>query len=394
MPPAADALPPDDARRPDLDWLRVVAILLLHLFHTGMFFNTWEWHVKSPVPLPELEPVMEVLHAVRMPLLMLVAGVGTAFALRRRTLGAFTKDRLLRLFVPLLFGIFVVVPPQIWAERLFRGEFHGGYADFYPSVFGFVPYPEGSFSWHHLWFVFYLLAYSLLALPLFAALRTGRGQAFLARADGWLSRGWNVAWLALPLGLGRWWLGEYPETHAFFDDPRTVLYYGQLFLFGHLMGRGRRVWEHLVARRRQWLAATAAVLALMLPDFEYPQPFESLGVQAFAWGFILTALAWARHLVTRPRPWLAWAQERAYPFYILHQTVIVLVAFALLRAPVGPWTLFAAVLGLSFTLTLAGTEVAARVPLLRPLFGMKPARPRGPRQAAAAPAAPGAGHTG
>src|SRR4051794_4080555 len=63
-------LPAPDAHRPDLDWLRVMAIVLLHLFHTGMMFNTWEWHVKSPQALPALEPTMEVLHLVRMPLLM------------------------------------------------------------------------------------------------------------------------------------------------------------------------------------------------------------------------------------------------------------------------------------------------------------------------------------
>lgn len=390
-----DPTPPRPAvenRRPDLDWLRVVAILLLHLFHTGMFFNTWEWHVKAPVALPVLELPMHVLHLVRMPLLMVVAGVGTALALRRRSLGAFTRDRVQRLFVPLVFGMLVVVPPQVYVERLFRAQFHGSYAEFYPSLFELVPYPAGSFSWHHLWFVFYLFAYGLLALPLFAWLRTARGEALAAKADAWLARGWNLAWLAVPLALGRLWLREHPETHAFFDDPRTVLYYAQLFLFGHLMGRGPRVWEHLVARRRAWLVATGVVFAVMVPDSEYPQPLEELGTQAFAWGCIVTALAWARHLVTRSRPWLAWAQERAYPFYILHQTAIVLVGFLLLPLQVGPWTLLGLVLTLSFAATLAGVELVARVPFLRPLLGMKARRTR-PSPARLPTAGAGAGHT-
>ncbi|MCI0672797.1 MAG: acyltransferase family protein, partial [Myxococcaceae bacterium] len=243
-------LRPADDRRPDLDWLRVVAIVLLHLFHTGMMFNTWDWHLKSLTPLPVLEPVMELLSLVRMPLLMLVAGIGTAFALRRRTLGSFALDRTQRLFVPLLFGMLVIVPPQIFIERLQRGTFHGSYLDFYPSVFGFVPYPAGSLSWHHLWFVTYLFVYCLLALPLFAWLRTPRGAAFVARADAWLARGWNVGLLFLPLLAGRLLLRNYPTTHALIDDPKTLVYFGQLFLIGHLLGHCRRVWEHLVARRR------------------------------------------------------------------------------------------------------------------------------------------------
>ena len=249
-----------DAHHPDLDWLRVLAIVVLHLFHTGMMFNTWDWHVKSPVALPVLEPTMEVLHLVRMPLLMLISGAGTAFALRRRTLGAFAKDRTKRLLLPLVFGMFVVVPPQIYVERLFRGQFQGSYAAFYPTVLDFVPYPAGSLSWHHLWFVAYLFIYCLLALPVFAALRTARGERFVARADAWLSRGWNVAWLVVPLLLNRILLRDFPETHALRDDPRTFLHYGLLFSYGHLLARCPGVWTRLVALRHGLGAFALTVL--------------------------------------------------------------------------------------------------------------------------------------
>jgi glucans biosynthesis protein C len=377
---------PLDERRPDLDWLRVAAILLLHLFHTGMMFNTWHWHLKNPEHLPVLEFPMAVLSLVRMPLLMLIAGVGTAFALRRRGLGAFVGDRVKRLLGPLLFGMLVIVPPQIYIERLWQGTFQGSYLDFYPSVLEGVPYPRGSTSWHHLWFVAYLFVYCLLALPLFAALRTARGQAWLPRADAWLSRGWNVALLFLPLALTHHLLRHHQETHALVDDPRTLLYYGQLFLIGHVMGRGTRVWEHLVARRRALLWATAGVFALMAPPNEYPPLAEMLGRYAFAWGALLSALGYARALVTTRPPWLAHAQELSYPFYILHQTLILLVGAALLAVPLGPWARLGLVLVLSFAATWGLSELAARVRWLRPCFGLKP-RPARP-QARVQPDAP------
>lgn len=382
---------PLDDHRPDLDWLRVVAIVLLHLFHTGMMFNTWDWHVKSPTALTVLEPPMELLHLVRMPLLMLISGAGTAFALRRRSLGTFAKDRTKRLLGPLVFGMFVVVPPQVYAERLFRGQFTGSYADFYPSVFDFVPYPAGSFSWHHLWFVAYLFAYCLLALPLFAFLGTARGQRFLARADAWLSRGGNVALLLVPLALNQVLLHRSPETHALLDDPRTFVHYGLLFLYGHLFGRCPAVWERLVRLRHALLAVAVGVMIPMLGEDEYPLVPEMLGRSIILWGLLLASLGYARAHIPGRGPWLAHAQEISYPFYIFHQTVIVLVGFALLRLPVGPWVLFGVVLALSFLGTWALCEGVARVGWLRPCFGMTP---RASRPAARpVPAAPEPGHT-
>src|ERR1051325_11515026 len=96
-------------RRPELDWLRVVAIAILHAFHVGMMFNRWDFHLKNPDPLPVLEPPMGFHHAVRMPLLMVIAGIGTAIALERRSIGAFALDRAKRLLVPLVFGMLVIV---------------------------------------------------------------------------------------------------------------------------------------------------------------------------------------------------------------------------------------------------------------------------------------------
>lgn len=377
-------------RRPELDWLRVVAILLLHLFHTGMMFNTWDWHLKSPTRLPVLEPPMVFLHLTRMPLLMLISGVGTAFALRRRGIATFAWDRTRRLLWPLVFGMFVIVPPQIYAERLSRGQFQGSYLDFYPSVFQFVPYPRGSFSWHHLWFVAYLFVYCLLALPLFRALRTERGTALAARFDAWLARGANLWALFVPLAAGRTLLFHFPETHALVNDPNTFVYYGLLFLIGHQLGRGERVWARLAQLRRWHLAAALALSLTVVFREPIPYPLDPIGPYAFVWSSLLAILGYARAHVTQRKPWLARAQELAYPFYIFHQTVIVLVGFALLKLPVGPWSLLALVLAGSFIATWALCEGVSRVSWLRPCFGMAPRRARRPDSATA----PAPGHTG
>jgi len=365
-------------RRPELDWLRVVAIAILHAFHVGMMFNTWDWHLKNPEALPALEPAMGFLHQIRMPLLMVIAGVATAIALERRSIAGFAADRVKRLLVPLLFGVFVVVPPQIYIERLAHG-YAGSYLAFYPSVLRFEPYPAGNLSWHHLWFVAYLFVYCVTALPAFAWLARATGR----RALAWLERAWSRGWLvalAVPLAVERLALGDHPETHALWNDPNTVAYYGLLFAIGHLLGRSRTAWDHLVARRRRYLIALAVLLAIMLPPNAYPAPFEQLGTTATVWCVILNAFAWTRWYFLRPRAhvprWLDHAQRLSYPFYLLHQTVIVLVGWVWLAWPMPPWPRFAGVLVTSFAATWALCELVARIAPLRPLFGLAPRRAR------------------
>jgi hypothetical protein len=308
---------------------------------------------------------------------MVIAGAGTALALRKRSVGAFAKDRTKRLLVPVLFGMLVIVPPQIYVERIFRGQFHGSYLQFWPSVLELVPYGSrgGSLSWHHLWFVVYLLVYSLALLPLFAWLARPSGQAVFARAEAWLAKGANVLLLFVPLGLGRFLLRQYEETHDLVHDPNTVLFYAQLFLFGHLLGRSTILMQRLVELRWKCLALALGLLAVLLPDGEFFPPVEHLARGAFVWTALLAFLGFARALVKERRPWLAYAQERAYPFYILHQTVIIVVGYCVIGATVGPWLRFAVVLGVSFFVTWALCEIVARIAWLRPLLGMGPMQP-------------------
>lgn len=363
-------------RRADLDGLRVWAILLLHLFHTGMMFNGWGWHLKNPEKLHALEVPMEILHYLRMPLLMVIAGAATAFALERRGATSFFVDRVKRLFVPLLFGMFVIVPPQIYIERLASGAFTGSYLDFYPQVFAFQPYPRGAFSWHHLWFVVYLFVYSVVLLPIMARLRSP------------LRIPPSLLCLAFaPLAGIHLWLRAYPETHSLIDDPRTLLYYGALFFYGHLLGRSPSAWEWLRASRKKLTAALAVLSAIMLPPNEWPFPFEHLGAFAFVWLCILTFLAWGQSWFPRRTPRLHHAQSLAYPFYILHQTVILIVGWYALKLPMPAWPRFGLVLVASFLATWMLCELIAKVRLLRPLFGMPPERKRDaatPRAVAAA----------
>ncbi len=360
-------------RRPDLDALRVGCILLLHLYHSARMFNADDpWHVKAPELLPVLNGPMDVLHMVRMPLLMLVAGLATAFALRKRSVGTFAWDRVKRLLLPLVFGMLVIVPPQIWVERVWTGAYSGSYAAWWPSVLQGVPYPKGSLSWHHLWFVAYLFVFCLAALPLFAWLRKPAGQRALARGEAFLARGANLWWMAGLIFGGRFLLRNFRETNDLIHDPKNLVFYGGLFLAGHLLGRMPRVEDRLQALRRWHLGLALVLIPATFIRDHWPAPFAYIAYYGAIWASLCAALGYGKALIIRSRPWLDHAQSLAYPFYIFHQSVIVVLGWWMLRLHLAPWPFFGLLTLGSFGAAWMLCEGTARVPWLRPLLGMGP----------------------
>jgi hypothetical protein len=151
-----------------IDWIRVLAFMLLIFFHCSMPFVRFGWEIKNPDRSDVLSSLILWLHQWRLPLLFFISGVGVNFSLRRRSVLAFAGERIIRLFIPLLFVMFFLTPLQVYYERLQEGKISMNYADFYPSVWSFIPYPEGTLTWSHLWFVAYLFVFTLLLIPVFA----------------------------------------------------------------------------------------------------------------------------------------------------------------------------------------------------------------------------------
>ncbi len=142
-----------------IDWLRIMLIISVFLFHTGMIFNTWDWHVKNDILYGGvLRKVMIFLHNWRMPLLFMLSGAGTFFALGNKTTGQYLLERTRRLLIPFFAGIFLLVPVQVYVEKI---SDYTSIIDFYRHMFDGI-YPEGNFSWHHLWFILYLFVIALL----------------------------------------------------------------------------------------------------------------------------------------------------------------------------------------------------------------------------------------
>ncbi|GAB3495628.1 hypothetical protein GCM10027341_13230 [Spirosoma knui] len=346
-------------RRYDLDWLRIIAILTLLFYHTGMIYVSWGWHIQSAEISRPFEWVMQWLHRWRMPLLFFISGAGTFFALRKRSYGAYAGERVRRLFLPLVFGIFVVVPPQIYVEWLFRGgtasrRFTGSYGEFYPEVFKFQPYHDGgtggAFSWHHLWFVAYLFLYALISITVFRWLKQSSGQRCIDRIGRLIAKPGGAMWLMIVvIALSQYMLRPfYPdETHALINDWAYFVENLLLFWFGYVLISRQEFWQLLTDQRRYFLAATlvfTVVLYGMRIVFTY-QEIDTIFWVDFTYftnglclmvASVLATIGYGYRYLNVNRPILRHLNEAVYPFYILHQTVIVIIGyFVLTRTSLG-----------------------------------------------------------
>ncbi len=235
-----------------LDWLRVIAIFVLLFFHTGMLFVGWGWHIVNAQTIPALQWPMDIAHRLRMPLLFMIAGASLWFALRRRSPAGLVGERSKRLLLPLVIGMVVIVPPQIYVERLFRGQFEGGYLDFLlHGAAELRPYPVGDISWHHLWFIAYLYVYVFILLPV---LLWWKHHGHQLRPGAWLYA------LALPLCVNEALLKPiFPESHDLVHDWYIFNHYLLFTLYGVLFATLPGCWDWLAARCRGLLATAVAM---------------------------------------------------------------------------------------------------------------------------------------
>lgn len=375
-------------RRYDLDALRVGAFLLLILYHLGMFYVPWGWHVKSDHILPTLEPWMGALNPWRLSLLFVISGAATRFMAAKQTSAGLAAQRSQRLLIPLLFGMLIVVAPQSWAEVVENNGYAGTFLDFWPRYLTF----DTSFgiivpTYNHLWFVAYLWIYTVLAIgtrPLWPA---------MDRAAAWALRGPGLLIVpALLFGVYRATAERaWGETHMFWADGYGHLQYGTAFLLGLLMARMDEAWAFLQRVRTGLAIAAAAMLGLSLTlRTQGLVSGDELGLsflrEAYAWTAICALFGYARRYIRSGSPLLATLTEAVFPFYIIHQTTIV-VAGHLLRAQGLPVLVEAGtILALTVASCVATYALARAVPILRLPLGLKPAPRRSTKASAIVPA--------
>ena len=373
------------SRRADLDWLRVLAFGLLIAYHAGMAWSGWNWHLEAGESLAPLREAMRFVNRWRMPLIFLVSGGAILLALGTRPARVFALDRVRRLLVPLAFGMAVIVPPQVYLERRFRGQTTASFIDWLPHAFDGGAYPAGNVSWHHLWFLAYVLVLTFALLPVFLWARGAPGRRLLDAA-GQVAATRGLQWLAvLPVAASILWLAPLSRNiNGLVGDWHGLVQGGVLLLYGAFLFGSAPLLAALT--RQRWLSVAvgiAAYGALCLFFFrgEVRPAIDPAMRPAFALLSAINMMAWLfaivgfahRHLVARPA-FLAQATEAVYPFYILHQTVTVIVVYGLLEVGVTPAVGFVlAVLGTFVGTTALYAGLVRPFAVVRPLFGLRTA---------------------
>jgi hypothetical protein len=366
----------------EFDWIRVLAFALLIPYHTGMIFVSWGWHIKSQETSELLEVLMLITNRWRLPLLFCISGIGSYYALRKITNWQFTKERFKRLFIPLVFGIFVIVPPQIYFERVQQGASFS-YFEFYPSVFEFVAYPKGSFSWHHLWFISYLFVFSIISIPLFSYLKSEKGKKFANRLAEWIGKGYRFYLILIPALILHLILDPYfPTTHNLTRDWANFSTSLYVFLLGYFFATSP-IWVDKMKELR-WVSLFINVffyfLLIFLWKTQILRPLLSENIRFVISIFInnmiggcgvFAFIGFARQHLTYNSQFLQYANRAVYPFYILHQTVIVCIGYYLIQNTWSIGAQFLVINILTFLITWLLYEIVKRTTLTRVLFGIK-----------------------
>jgi glucan biosynthesis protein C len=381
-----------------LDWIRIFAFFVLIFYHTGMYYVTWGWHVKSPHASDALEPLMILSSPWRLGLLFMISGVATAFMLKKIRVGALLKQRSWRLLVPLVFGMLVIVPPQSYFEVVEKIGYQGSYADFMKLyVAGYKGFcdKDGCLSlptWNHLWFVIYLWAYTM-AIGAIAWLAGGRMQGWSA-ALGRMLTGWKIIVVpVIALAVFRFALADrFPATHGLTNDWYNHAEYFFLFVMGVLLAMQNGFWAGVDKLRWTslglWLCSWAVIVCYYsipeaqaaTPAFAVWKPVLRMIYCLCQWTPILTVCGFGHRHLNFDSAKRRYLTETVFPVYILHQTLIVSMAHWLKPVKLAPGTEGAILIVLTFGISFGVFEIVRRVAVLRPLFGLGRINPAMARQ--------------
>lgn len=368
-----------EKRQYELDWLRVLATATVFFFHCARYFDREDWHVKNTQTTLGATIFIAVLSQWMMPLFFVLSAFSSYHALQRKTGGQYFSERIKRLAIPLVFGIFFLIPPQVYIERATHGQYAGTFSSFLPHYFdGWYGF-GGNFAWMglHLWYLLILFIFSLLTYPVLRFIGQGRGKALPEVLGRWAGKPGVLYWLALPLCLTEFFVNHHRQTigQRVFGGW-SLLCYLMVFLLAYLLAADERLIES--AARQRYLSLL--LVAIVTPTLMYLF-FNRIRVSLLtgsllrgfnSWIWLMAILGFGRRYLRFETPFLRRANEAALPFYILHQTVIVIVGYLMLGWEGSALIEYPALIGISLAIILTTYEfLVRRSKPLRFLFGMK-----------------------
>jgi len=369
--------PANTSRQYYLDWLRVITIILVFFFHCSRFFDFDDWHVKNAAISGTANLFTFFMVQWMMPLFFFISGASTWFALQSKSGWNFLKDRVKRILIPLLFGIFILSPHQVYLERLSHHQFTGTLIDFLPHYFSGWYAFGGNFAWMglHLWYLLLLFIFSVITLPLFllwkkpSVKQTEFKSSFIYLVI-------FIILLALP---------------GCFLIPNVVL--------GWRVWGGWNIVEHLILFILGYFAFSKAGIPKLWPKYRYLLLLITVlstavnlylfvnhirfefgtfyyclkillrSLVCFSW--IFTLLGFAENKLNYTNKFLKYGNEAVLPFYIIHQPVIVLIGYFVVQTQLSIGVKYGIIVFISLSIVMFCYEfLIKRFEVLRFLFGI------------------------
>jgi len=377
-------------RRYELDWLRILAILIVFLYHSSRFFNLGDWHVKNGNTFVWVEIWNVFATRWMMPLFFIISGASLFYAIGKSSgWSKFYVSKILRLMIPVLIASVTHSALQVYLERLTHGQFSGSFFSFLPEYFNGVYLGigmSGNFAFHgmHLWYLLFLFVYSLLCYPLFIWLK-GSGREILNRITsvftmpGLIYIGFSIPLLIMKMLI----------PHAVLDVGNGgwgFLYYIWFLISGFMIVSSDRLQQHIMNQR--WislllgvgLSATYLYLLFSQSRVVFPAGISDwiyVLLSFFsAWSWLFAILGFSMRFLAFDRPLLRSANEGVLPFFILHQTVLLCIGYFVMTWEINDALKWAIVFTSSFIAIITFYMLFVRkLELFRFLFGMKTTHP-------------------
>ncbi|MEY1638919.1 acyltransferase family protein [Tenuifilum osseticum] len=368
-------------RQFDIDWLRIILILSVFFYHIGMVFVPWAWHIKNQETLNWLIQPMHFLHLWRMPLLFLISGVATYYAIGSRNSFDYIKERSLRLLLPLVVGMFLLVPVQVYIERI---NSYNSLLDFYKDMFNGI-YPQGNLSWHHLWFIAYLFIISLVFSILINYFKSDKFLKLKSKSECFFNNFYRINLLIIPtLIIHPILLKYYPnQTNDIINDWAWLVFYFTFFILGFAIISSNIVRNNISRERRKFLIQaiflTVIVFSIIIiikngssDNLYLLRLINSYADILLIWACSMVAIGYSSQYLNLDTKFRKYATEAIYPFYLLHQPVIVIVAYLVISLNIGVALKSVLITIISlFSCVALYHLIIKRINVLRVIFGLK-----------------------
>ncbi|GAA4280266.1 acyltransferase family protein [Gaetbulibacter aestuarii] len=343
-------------RRYDIDWIRVIAIGLLLIYHIAILFQPWALFIgfiKNDDSISWLWTPMTMLNVWRIPLLFYVSGMGLYFAMRKRNWKQLLLERTKRIFIPFVFGFLAITPIHVWLFQKFYN-------------LPLTHYPGSA----HLWFLGNIFAYVIILSPLFFYLKkheNGRFKKILSKF---------MSFALAPLTVALFYMAELvlvkPQLFELYAQTWHGFFLGLLaFLFGFLfVYSGRSFWQTVSKWKWLYLIIASVLFALRLTNGETDLMYYLKAVEFNGW--ILAVFGIGFQYLNKPSARLQYLSQAAYPVYIIHMFVLFGAAVIILPLALHPVWKFIAITLITFSVCMVLYEfIIRRISFLRPLFGLK-----------------------